>query len=188
MIYMATNSVNFKNYIGQTAKTLAQRRWRHERNARVGKRSRFYSAMRKYGTDVFGWRVLISDSGDRKTTDDYERFFIRLFSTQDPECGYNLTSGGEGMSNPSDETRQRMSESHKGQRTSVGRKHSAAALAKMSASHRGKHPSVEHRAKISAALAGRPGRITFLGKKHSEETRAKMSASAYARYRGEHAS
>jgi group I intron endonuclease len=195
MIYMATNSVNFKNYIGQTSHTLAQRRGRHESNARCGKRSRFYSALRKYGPAGFTWRVLITDSGNRKTTDAYERFLIVLFSAQDIHWGYNLTSGGEGMSSPSDETRRRMSESHKGIYPSDETKQKIKTARRGQRPTLGYHTSEETKQKLSAALSGRPGRITFLGRKHSTEARAKMtkpkssehraklSAAAYNRYR-----
>jgi group I intron endonuclease len=181
MIYLATNSYTFKSYVGQTSKLLEQRRLQHEKNARGGRRSRFYSALRKYGAAAFTWRVLVSQSGDRKTTDAYERFLIALFNTQDPSCGYNLTAGGEGMAKPSDETRRRMSDSHKGHTQNRGRRFSEQIREKMVARLRGYTGHLGH---FHSPEAKAKMRVAHLGK-HTEpkslETRAKMSRAAFAR-------
>lgn len=73
----------------------------------------------------------------------------------------NATDGGEGMPNPSPETRARMSAAH------AGKKLSPEHRAKMSEAQRGRTVSAETRAKIAASNRG---------KKHSAETRAKVSA------------
>ena len=87
----------------------------------------------------------------------------------------------EANSNPSDETRRRLSESKKGENNywygkpglRRGTTHTDEARAKMSEAHTGLKHSDETRAKISAAKTG---------KKHSPETRAKLKA-AHARRR-----
>jgi len=95
----------------------------------------------------------------------------------------NMTDGGEGTSNPSEEIRKKMSESAKGKKVSDEHRKNLS----VSASKRkiGPH-SEEHRAKIGAAVKGRVFSEEHKrklsesnkGKKHqshSEETRAKMS-------------
>ena len=77
------------------------------------------------------------------------------------EDGYklcNLTEGGEGTSGlkPSDETRNKISEAHKGEKCYWY----------------GKQRSAEMRHKISEANKGKQ---TFLGKQHSEESKNKIS-------------
>lgn len=177
MIYLAINTSTFKNYIGQTSKTLDVRRLQHEKNARGGRKSRFYSALRKYGVSCFQWWVLISDSGDRASTDAYERFLISLFSANDPRYGYNLTAGGDGMSNPSEETRRRMIESHKGQTHNRGRKFTGEIREKMiarlheSTRNLGHHHSISTKAKMRAAKLGKPQ-----CPEHTEKIRTTMLA------------
>lgn len=163
MVYVATNRLNQKRYIGQTAKTLESRRATHEKNARGGRRSRFYSALRKYGSAVFEWNVLVS--GTTKESDNYwERMYIAVLRTTLSEFGYNMSTGGDGMSNPSAETRCRMSESHKGHTQNRGRKFSG-----------------EIRERMIARLQGTIG---HLGCKHSLETKAKMRAAKLGKKRG----
>jgi group I intron endonuclease len=96
--------------------------------------------------------------------------------------GYNLTSGGDGLQNPSEETRSKMSASH------IGKNHTVETRMKMSTSRKGVKRSSETCAKMSAALKGKAGHkqsietrakisAAIVGKPRSAETRAKISAS-----------
>ena len=98
----------------------------------------------------------------------------------------NFTAGGEGCSNPSPETRAKISPAkigntwNKGNNWNKGKTLSAETRAKMSAAKQGeknnmfgKNHSLEIRAKLSAA---KMGNTIWLGKTHSLETRAKLSA------------
>lgn len=58
IIYMATNLVNGKSYVGRTVKGLEHRRKNHIWAALSGKGKYFHRAIRKYGKDSFGWEVL----------------------------------------------------------------------------------------------------------------------------------
>ncbi len=97
----------------------------------------------------------------------------------------NSTEGGEGILNPSAETRAKISY--------AARHRSPATLAKLSTSLTGKTHSLETRAKLSAAHKGKrlppltptarakisqalTGNQHFLGHRHSVETRAKQAA------------
>jgi group I intron endonuclease len=169
-----------KKYVGWTRQGW-RKRWRsHVKDARAGRPLAFHAAIRKHGADTFTHEVL-----DRLSTEEgarrAERLWIARLSTIAPG-GYNLTSGGEGTLNPPedvrfrmganrgrkmrDETRKRMSETHR------KRKRDAFTYVKIAEALRGRKRSPETIAKMSAAAKG---------KKHSAETRAKMSASHKAR-------
>jgi hypothetical protein len=84
----------------------------------------------------------------------------------------NKTDGGDGVSGlvMSDESRKKMSEKAKGRpgvKSMLGRKHSEETRIKMSLSHKGKKKTPEHAAKVGAFHKGK----TF---KHTDETRDKM--------------
>src|SRR5271157_1877326 len=61
VVYMATNTVNGKRYIGYTSKTLEMRKASHfhaARNSKLRKRMVFSRALNKYGEDKFVFIVL----------------------------------------------------------------------------------------------------------------------------------
>lgn len=110
VVYVATNKVNGKCYIGATQKGVLARRWIHFWHARNGRPGKFYNAVRKHGEDAFEFRPLRACS-DFFDALDHERRFIAKMR---PE--YNLTSGGGGVKGLkfSDESRRKMSEAKKG--------------------------------------------------------------------------
>lgn len=96
----------------------------------------------------------------------------------------------------SEETRAKLSVSHKGKTPWLGKKHTEESKRKMSNTKKGRKITEEQKAKISATLKGRPrteetkakiaatlkGHIPWnKGKTHTEETKAKMRAAAKAR-------
>lgn len=59
IIYLATNKINNKVYIGQTINTLNKRKTNHYAAARNEKDNLyFHRAIRKYGENNFDWIVL----------------------------------------------------------------------------------------------------------------------------------
>ena len=107
-IYKYTHLIIGMSYIGQTYKTLKQRAGQGMKGYRGC--HKFWEAIQNYGTDC--WRVEILWDG--LTLDEaniYEQVEIRDNETLYP-YGYNLSEGGMGV-NPSQETRQKMSESIK---------------------------------------------------------------------------
>ena len=97
----------------------------------------------------------------------HERYMIVVFGRKNLGTGIlrNKTDGGEGPSNPSIETRRKMSDAKKGKLLSEEHKR------KMREAH--KNPSEEFRKKISYANKGENN--PMYGKKHSEETKQKIS-------------
>ncbi len=124
--------------------------------------------------------------------------FIKLYGRKDLNEGTlcNLTDGGEGVINPSKESRKKMSNSHKGKKWSnerkanhylrhnpspkLGKKHSEEHSNNISKAKKGNtNFSEETKRKMSeAAKKRKPNR---LGAKHSEESRKKMSESQKGR-------
>lgn len=152
LVYLVTNKINGKKYVGQTSQVLEKRWKRHQYPLCRGRHSYLYSAICKYGVENFSIEPLVI-VGTKWEMDFYERSLIKIWDLRNPDKGYNLTDGGGGMLGfkLSDETKRRMSEHVK---------------------------SEDHRKKISLAKMGNQSR---LGMKHSEETKRKMSEKAKGR-------
>jgi group I intron endonuclease len=89
---------------------------------------KFHRAIRKYGVDAWNHEVLCEcDSQDEAKRREIE--MIAQFKSNHDEYGYNLTSGGDGCSDASDETRQKL------RRVQLGRKRSEQTRIKMSRYH-----------------------------------------------------
>lgn len=192
IIYKATNLINGKNYIGQTVKTLKERKSGHVRKSEHGSKYCFHNAIKKYGVETFVWEIICSCQS-KDEADVREREFIKVFNAKVPS-GYNMTDGGEGTvgCHPSEETRIKASVAQKmfiqrtGKVNFLGMKHTPESRAKISAAQTGKKRgpfSDEHKEKIRRALAGRTIseeqkikiRNALTGYKHSSESRANNS-------------
>ena len=94
LIYLATNLVNGKRYVGVTRTSLAQRLYKHVWNAtssaRSAKHSLFGKAIRKYGKNAFRFAVL----RDALSYDEALQQERQLITDLTPE--YNLAAGGQG--------------------------------------------------------------------------------------------
>ena len=114
IIYKATNKVNGKIYIGQTSKTLEQRKNGHERDTRSRKKhtTYFHEALAKYGYDNFDWEV-IANANTQEELDEMEKHYIQVYNATDKEFGYNLKKGGKEGGLYNEECRRRLGESTK---------------------------------------------------------------------------
>jgi hypothetical protein len=115
---------------------------------------------------------------DHKEAKKIEILLIEKYGRKNLGLGnlVNMTDGGEGLLNPSIETRQKISEVHKGKILSEESKK------KMSEAKKGKIFSEETRQKISEA---NKGNTNMLGKIFSEETRQKMSEASKGKIKSE---
>jgi group I intron endonuclease len=91
-VYLITNEVNGKQYVGQTVKTIEKRWKQHLRDVKRVTLPHLYNAMAKYGIDKFSIQELHS-AVTQEELDFVEIFYISLLDTKSPN-GYNLTSGG----------------------------------------------------------------------------------------------
>jgi group I intron endonuclease len=155
IVYLATNWVDGKQYVGITRNNLNNRIWHHLNFST----SYFGNALKKYGIQSFEIRV-IDSANDWNTLCEKEKAWIKKLDTQYPN-GYNLTGGGEGLAEISEFTRKKLSDAAKLRVSPMkGRKHSEASKLKMSknrtgiSSGKGKTVTQETRDKISKSLMG----------------------------------
>lgn len=98
-IYVITNLVNGKQYVGQTIRTIKQRYSDHIRKCKYNKDNQYlYTAMNKYGIENFGIEEIdfISCKTKQKLLDELnqkEIYYISKLNTRKPN-GYNMTDGG----------------------------------------------------------------------------------------------
>lgn len=111
-IYIITNSINEKAYVGQTKRTIAERWKSHLNDAARENNILFYNAIRKHGSDVFTCHEILTVE-TKQEADAAERRWIFLSQSYDRRFGYNCTFGGEGTV-PTDDTRLKMRETHLG--------------------------------------------------------------------------
>lgn len=112
-VYMHTNTVNGKKYIGITSQN-PLRRWRNGEGYRENEH--FFRAIRKYGWDNFTHEIIKSDIS-KEDACALEKALIREYKSNFEEYGYNKSEGGENPNQgvkASEETRAKMSKAHKG--------------------------------------------------------------------------
>lgn len=180
-IYLRTNKINGKQYVGQTT-NIKQRQnaWLYKK---IYAGEAINNAREKYGTDNFTFQIL-RECKTINELNDWEKYYIDKLNTTSPN-GYNLTDGGEGRlhSKISEETRQKMSVAHSGERNIMfGRTHTKEARYKIRNSRLGKKGHIqteETKKKISETHKG--NKNPNFGKPLSDETKAKLSASLKGR-------
>ncbi len=197
IVYLITNKINGKRYVGQTVETLETRWKKHCSPSSSNKKMLIVKAIKKYGEANFSKKVLakcdsIEEMNHRET------YYIKLLKTSigNGHDGYNVSLGGGNMI-PSEETRKKMSNAKKGKvahnkgkkapphviiklnegkkryhekfgNPSLGRKATPETLIKMSQSHIGKKLTEEQKIKISSSNTG---------KKRTAEHKSKYSES-----------
>lgn len=117
-VYIHRNKINNKAYIGITSQT-PEIRWGHNGYRYKEDQQIFYRAIQKYGWDNFE-HTIWAENLTEDSAKHIEKILIALFKTnctiyKNPERGYNMTNGGDGMSGFvfSEESRRKMSESQK---------------------------------------------------------------------------
>lgn len=92
-VYVITNKINNKKYVGQTIRSLDDRLKRHFNDAKNGDDLYFHRAILKYGNENFFIEEL--DTADtQKELNKKEIYWIGKLDTYNN--GYNSTLGGEG--------------------------------------------------------------------------------------------
>lgn len=188
VVYLVTNRVNGKQYVGQTTRGVMDRWREHQQEASRG--GYLGKAVLKYGLEAFAVTVVASATTQTEL-DVLEIAWIRDLQTMAPN-GYNLREGGQG-GRASDETRQRMREAKLGKKTGPcsderreaiskslkGRVPSPQCLAKARDASRRKH-TPEHIERCRLALTGKKRsegtKQNMRGWHHTEEAKEKMRA------------
>lgn len=155
ILYIVTNLINGKQYVGISRETLAHRKRRHANDATHGKKTRLHCAIRKYGLENLQFEQ-IAEFATFKEACAAERAKIAEIKP-----AYNVTAGGEG---------------------SIGFKHSPESLEKMRVASTGrpgywlgKKRSLEDREKMSLAKLANPQKV-WLGKSRDQSTKDKISS------------
>lgn len=93
IIYKITNTINNKEYIGQTTRNIAERWREHKAKSNPSDGTYLHNAIAKYGHENFTIEEI--DNCADSLLNDKEAEWIIIADTYYPN-GYNLTSGGEG--------------------------------------------------------------------------------------------
>lgn len=194
-IYCIRNLANGKMYFGQS-KNPKRRFGVHKASLRGGYHENEFlqRAWNKYGEGSFEFSII--ETCEESSLNELEILYISKYATTKDEFGYNLDTGGRGTlrmnsertrrkislsligkkypvrAKISEETRRRLSESHK------DKKQSKETIEKRVSQFRGKTRPKEVGRKISESKMGKPqpfhlGNKYGLGKKQSDETKRK---------------
>ena len=91
-IYCAHCTITNKKYIGKTIQQLKERiRQHHKDRKRLD--YLFYRAINKHGWDTFIWGLI--ENCNVFLVNDQEKYWISFYKTNQPQYGYNMSSGGE---------------------------------------------------------------------------------------------
>lgn len=162
-IYIATNLMNGKQYVGQTIDFKQRLMW-HLHNSKY----HFGRAIRKYGKDSFAFEQLEYPAEE---LNQWEQHWIEQLGTFSPD-GYNHTTGGDCFK-MSEATKEKISKNNA--RVWKGRKRSQEFRDHCSRGHLGIPLTEEHKANLC-------GRIPWnKGKETPKETKARQSIAASQR-------
>lgn len=153
-IYLVTNTVNGKQYVGQTITKYSKQGHGHAIKA----------AYKKHGRKAFTYDVVFSGVDCPKLLDFAEKFWIKVFNSVQPN-GYNLEEGG----------RRHKNVNHK---PNLGKKASAETRAKMSQSQKEYWNSLEvhpNKGRKASKETIEKKRIAASKRKHTEADKAKIS-------------
>ena len=148
IIYMATNTISGKLYVGLTKGSFQALLWRHKNSIKKPKQV-FQKALRKHGWNNFHFEVIDSDATSYDHLKQLEIWYIEHLK---PE--YNMTKGGDGTVGVivTDEARKNYSKAKKGKKLPP--------------------QSAERRKITSDFMKNRPG--LFTGRQHTKKSIEKM--------------
>lgn len=147
-IYLITNKINNKKYVGQTAVSLEKRWSRHRwRCTLKAQRQPITEAMLKYGAKNFN--IFLIDFADSLEDSNRKEVFWGMFYNCLSPNGYNLKLGGRKHSSLSQEIKDKIGRAHKGKRASPE------TIKRLSESHKGFKVTDETKEKLSILNKGK---------------------------------
>lgn len=188
VVYLTTNTVNSKLYIGQTTR---------KDSSYLGSGFNIKRAIKKYGMKNFE-RKTLEECSSQEELNKAEIKWISYYGGVNNPNMYNLESGGNSIGRPCDETRLKISKSLKRRYSeykhpSTGRRHSEETKRKIGIKGKGRKVSEETRHKISEATSGvnnpnygKYGKDNPLyGRSRSEEIKHKIALANKGRLKSE---
>lgn len=173
-VYLVTNLINGKHYVGITSQGVETRFKEHLWEAHKGSKTIFHNALRKYGVENFKLETLESDI-PQELAEERERYYIKAYDSYYPSRkGYNMTEGGNGTVGYifTEEDRKKLSESNKGRKfTEERNEHLRQVMT-------GREYKPEWKEALSQSRLGRFTGVNnpFHGKHHSEATKNAIRA------------
>lgn len=117
-IYIIKNTINNKCYIGKAIDVndrMKDHKYLLEDNKHTNKH--LQASWNKYGAENFTFNLLEAcDNLSSTELKEKEKHYIKQYKSNNYQFGYNKTSGGEGGSDFTEETKQRISQSLKGRK------------------------------------------------------------------------
>jgi len=166
LVYLLTNSVNDKYYVGQTIQPWKVRWTLHKSQAKHGQKTSICSAIRKYGSEAFSMQVL-SEATSQPQLNNLEILWIILLDARNSAIAYNQALGGEGG------------------KPMLGRKFSEEHRRKIGETRKGVPFTEEHKQHLRDSHKDNPRHGQFWrGKKFSDEHRQHLSIAAQRRKLG----
>lgn len=159
VIYVLTNTVNGKRYVGQTILDVQLRFSKHCHPSQHP--TRIKNAIHKYGKENFTVETLASAT-NQDDLNFLERHFIAELGTLNRRIGYNVTPGGQGGIRTKEAA-------EKSAQKLRGRKVPRDAVERMAATKRNRPRTPAEQAVLDKMAAMAKGRA------HSQESRIKMS-------------
>lgn len=179
-VYLITNRVNGKRYVGITCRGYVNRFKEHIHDALANsdasdKTRILHNAIRKYGPENFDVIVLEDNISDNQA-EEKEKYYIDLYNTfYTSNIGYNMTRGGGGVVayRHTPESRKKISEKLKGHKFSESRNK------KIKDAMTGREYKQEWKDALSKSRKGRFAKEynPFYGKHHSDATKEIVSKS-----------
>ena len=170
---------NGKRYVGVTTKLKPEYRW-GKNGEGYCQNKHFYSAILKYGWDNIEHEVFEVDSKEEMYRKEVE--LISFYHSNDPEYGYNNSSGGESGHlgcKHSEGARKKMSKARKGKPTwNKGKPCSEETKRKIAETLKGRHPSEEARKHIAEANRRKAKDPEF--RKHMSEAQKRVQKKVHS--------
>lgn len=171
-IYLITNKINGKRYVGQTVYTTYQRWTEHIQDSKRNRsNSILHKAIQKYGKKSFIVKPILINIAENDL-DRLESIWIKRLDTFIPH-GYNMTTGGVGVRHyrHTDATKKKLSEKIKGTSLNHGKAISDGFKRNNSMEKRSNNPN--WRKHISESRMGKYTKFDngFYGKHHSDFTK-----------------
>jgi group I intron endonuclease len=168
IVYLITNLINGKYYVGRTKRSLSDRWYQHIHCGSIENDYLLHRAIKKYGIENFVIEVIGIVSTIEEMID-LEQLWILFLRSYDRSIGYNMTYGGEGFG---------YGAFPEEQRKAIGRK--------ISLANKGRKLTVEQvqamRERTISEEQKRRLATLRLGKKVSSETKKKMSKAIKAAF------